>query len=79
MGAVAMAIDRSFSYGYVDDYYGYGSYLMYYSPIYGSFAAVTSATSMIPRASLNIVTAMKTWNTTARESTTHTIWRAKLS
>ena len=40
----AMAIDRSFSYGYVEDYYGYGSYLMYYSPIYGSFSAVTSAT-----------------------------------
>ena len=34
----------SFAYGYVEDYYGYGPYLMYYSSTYGSFSAWGTAT-----------------------------------
>ncbi len=35
--------DYAYTYGYVDDYYGYGSYLMYYSSYYGNFSAWTGA------------------------------------
>ena len=38
-----MAGDMSFTYGYIADYYGYGPYVMYYSPSYGSFSAWTGA------------------------------------
>ena len=38
-----LAGDGSYTYGYIDDYYGYGPYVMYYSSYYGSFSAWASA------------------------------------
>ena len=39
----SLAGDLSFTYGYVSDYYGYGSYVMYYSPEYGAFSPWAAA------------------------------------
>ena len=38
-----LAGDGSYTYGYQADYYGYGPYVMYYSPSYGSFSAWAGA------------------------------------
>ena len=38
-----LAGDGSYTYGYQSDYSGYGPYVMYYSPSYGSFSAWASA------------------------------------
>jgi hypothetical protein len=34
----SLATDRSYTYGYVDDYDGYGPYMMYYDSYYGDFS-----------------------------------------
>ena len=38
-----LSADGSYTYGYVEDYYGYGPYVMYYSADYGYFSAWTGA------------------------------------
>ena len=43
VGCDSLAADMSFAYGYIDDYYGYGGYVMYYSADYGYFSAWTGA------------------------------------
>jgi hypothetical protein len=35
----SLMVDSSYTYGYTDDYNGYGAYLMYYSSYYGTFQA----------------------------------------
>ena len=39
----SLASDINYTYGYIEDYYGYGAYLMYYSSYYGSFSAWANA------------------------------------